>query len=887
MFSNREMLGRLTSRHLSEVDRDRILNDFAYELGWRPSDHLDIAEVRGFANAHLMVEHGLENTALITFISEPRAYSGLSLSERSALLNVSYNNLVDWHIHIDYKKVNVVYNRVDPPKVVHDESIREGSFDSLTLQAFEEIAGKRPNPNVPSLDSALIKTISDWKRRLAVSLDPETLDQSVSALFNSIILARAAEDYQNRRLRNQETDARHEEALLKAWNEADSDDNIGRIIGDTLESVIGEPPPETLYTEEALSSFDDLDYDAGLSIINDFYRNRYAPIYKYDFSIISKHALSRIYEHYVSELDYEARQQTSLFPEAPQERKKRSQGSYYSPQYVANFFAKFLKERVPPKTFRNLKSIDPACGSGIFLRSLLEMQSDPTQPGVTTQRIDTIFEAVNGVDIDKNASHATRLSLSLLYLVLTGRLPQDLNVENAEALVYFAERPELQETYDVVVTNPPYIKTSDLSRAARRQVSEFLGPLARGRIDMYMAFLKLGVDLLRPGGYGMFVLPAPFLTTRSASKLREYLQEKCWIHLVADLSPIQVFQNAGIYVILLVFQKKPEYSTPPPSAIILKCQEFAGHALQDVVEGRVDVDGDYYSIFEAQQEQFENDEWLILPPGEANLEEKFKRLPKLGDFMEVRQGFNSGNDDVFVVFKEQIPKEEADIFVPVLPDQQMEEYRTPASTDEYLFYPYLNGERLSAQDLQERFPETWKYLLSRKEELEERRSVMRGTVKWWRPERPRPPKNMMRPKIVSPHLVLVPKFSIDVDGEYAIGRSPLIFPKELPSAPGGEDDFLLFFLAVLNSSPCYWWIENHSSVYQNSYILLERNVLKDAPVPDPTALPAPDRKKLLQLVEERLAADGRAAIQFEEEIDKLAASMYALNSKEKEIVGVT
>ena len=71
---------------------------------------------------------------------------------------------------------------------------------------------------------------------------------------------------------------------------------------------------------------------------------------------------------------------------------------------------------MPPIAFKRLKTLEPAVGSGIFLRTLLEMQCDPLQERVTTDLIETAFSNVLGIDIDPNAVQAALLSLSLLHL---------------------------------------------------------------------------------------------------------------------------------------------------------------------------------------------------------------------------------------------------------------------------------------------------------------------------------------------------------------------------------------------------------------------------------------------------------------------------------------
>ena len=59
MMDHYSLVQRLTGP-LPMMDQSRRLNDFAFELGWRPSDRLDIPASNDFATAHLIVEHGLE-----------------------------------------------------------------------------------------------------------------------------------------------------------------------------------------------------------------------------------------------------------------------------------------------------------------------------------------------------------------------------------------------------------------------------------------------------------------------------------------------------------------------------------------------------------------------------------------------------------------------------------------------------------------------------------------------------------------------------------------------------------------------------------------------------------------------------------------------------------
>src|SRR6266852_9892915 len=87
---------------------------------------------------------------------------------------------------------------------------------------------------------------------------------------------------------------------------------------------------------------------------------------------------------------------------------------------------------------------------------------------------------------------------------------------------------------------------------------------------------------------------------------------------------------------------------------------------------------------------------------------------------------------------------------------------------------FRGDEPLDDKDLQEEYPGTWQYLLSHKKELVSRKSVKAGTNPWWRPIRTRQPRHLLRPKIVTPHLVISPRFALDLHGRYAVSHGPYV-----------------------------------------------------------------------------------------------------------------
>lgn len=868
----------LTSKVPTIQDKSILLNKFAYEFGWTPSYNLAPSEEKKFVNTHLVVEHGLENSAIISFLNTP--YLSLSSEEKKLLLNISYNNMVDWHIHVESDKVFYIYNRQNlNNNIIEEFSYGRDKYEKLRSDAFEKIIGTKVSPNLPPLDDALISTISNWKRLISAELNNEVSNESLSTLFNSIMFVRAIEDY-SKRFYN---DYSKTKTLLKAWKKEvpQSNENwVSKIFLTCLKKFGKTDIPEYLINFDELKIFNKLNKQIFSYLLFDFYDNKQASFYQYDFSIMSQHALSRIYEKYIAILKIEDTDQFSLFPRPPKEEVNKAYGAVYTPQYVARFFARFLKENLAPSQFKNLKTIDPAIGSGIFLRSLLELQCDPRQDGINHDLIKENFQNLSGVDVDENACKASQLSLALLQLILTGEFPKKLDIKCLEAISYFDSAESLKNSYDIVIANPPYISFSDQSKEIRDRIKKLMGSLAKGRTDTYLAFMKIGLDLLKPGGFGLFVVPHSFLLSSSASRMRDELSKSTVIKCVADLSAIPVFGDTGIYVSLIIFQKRREENDTNEKAIVIKCKEMVGRALNDAIQ-RDFKENDFYSVFEVGQDLFRSKEWNILPKSENDILIRLNTFPTLDKFLEVRQGFVTGNDKAFIVNSEDIPEGEESIFVPYLHDREMERYAVPSATKRSVFFPIIDGVKLTEEEIIENFPKTWEILSEHKNYNLSKKAFQNS--EWWKPLRNRQPEHLLINKIVTPHLTIAPKFGLDLDGKYAVSRTPFIIPKNNDL---NSTEMLMFFSAVLNSSTCYWYISNHSHVYKRGYTMLEVKTLSKTRVPDPAKVPPSIMRKILNLVNDRLRVSGYDAILIERQLDELIADLYLLNSNDKKVLGI-
>ena len=874
MVTTNQLIDRLFDEATPPMQRPNLIREFARQLHWTPSfeDHLEVG-VPGIGD-HLFVEHGVESAAVLSFLRRPYKYSDISDSGLVQILGVSYNHLVDWHVIVSSEGPYYLNNRTKPFLFLPPaEGIK--TREALSSEYFDQVTSRRVSRHYLSCEDALVGTISRWKRILHGELGKKVTNRHISTLFNAIILIRCCEDFQNigtseyfSRLREVFFGIQPPTKTVDIPNLLQKQMNRIGLIGKSVAGI----------NWELLGVFEKVDFRLTENLISDFYKSDASP-FEYNFALMSKHALSRIYEKYVSIMEYEEdiHRQATFFAPLPDEKIDRKSGVVFTPQFVASFFAKYIYDNTAPKVLRDLKVIDPACGSGIFLRTFLELRSHPLDPITSVKSVKKAFSDTLAIDKDANACDATKLSLSLLHLVTTGFFPTKLNVRNDDA-VSLALRGELRtKSFDLVMANPPYIPSGRLTKREYKIYKEYLGGDVVGRLDSYLAFIKLCLEIVKKDGFVCLVLPHAFLMADNAKKLRQRIAAEFNVRVLVDLSRIPVFGKLGVYSILLILQKKSVDAKIWPPAQIVQCKGLVGRALEACLEGRT-VTTSQYSVFGLDQEEFQFSEWYILPPAETRIRQKIRRFKPLTEYLTVRQGPVTGSDKIFVRPSEFVKQKERDLYLNFLPDKDIGSYRIPRRFKNLMLYPYVNHTLIDEETLSGEFPETWKYLKSHRRKLEDRYAVNEGRIPWWRPETPRVPKNLLRPKIVCPHLMLTPRFAIDTKGDVAVSRSPFLVCNEQAE----ELTLLKFYCAVLNSTPAFWYLSRHAFKYGQGYNRLEVDVLRSIPVPDPTDLPPLIFRRIVDLVDKCLKRGPDP--ETEGELNKIICGIYGV--LEDEIISI-
>ena len=205
-------------------------------------------------------------------------------------------------------------------------------------------------------------------------------------------------------------------------------------------------------------------------------------------------------------------------------------GAVYTPDVLANWVATELIGRLPQN--RPLLVIDPACGDGALLKSVLKTEG---QPAIT----------VAGIDIDADA---IRKAKSILPTGTILRLADALHPGKEGSNIESAWKKLINtDAISGVISNPPWGATLALSPVELRKAGYHL---AQGQFDSYELFVELCLRVVPDRTILVFIVPdSLFLPEHKA--LRTLLLEKTQLHLIARLGEgffEKVFRGTAVVV---------------------------------------------------------------------------------------------------------------------------------------------------------------------------------------------------------------------------------------------------------------------------------------------------------------------------------------------------
>jgi len=608
--------------------------DIALKIDGKPTVFI---EAKRFGLIPSRSERGVQTT-----LSGQKIYADWTAEERQVLNYAGMSVGVKWAILTNFEKLRL-FNARTGVTVLDIESVGQypERLDDLALLSKRNVSTGNIDKlesrmELPDIDLDFLNLLNDLRLKLArnvykncPSLELDRIKHVVQRLLDRLIVIRYAED---RWILDDPDQLR---TTYESWLKTRTYQKLGLTgllkgifagFRELHDSAIFETDVET---DEIL---DKIDSEVLGEVI--------LRLYDQNFRKFTSDILGNTYENYLGHELYVDR--SSLAGESLQLRQNRqlrkSGGIYYTRPYIVNYimektlgvklsklwaeveslFKKGQYEQARRKfeEIRNIKVLDPACGSGSFLIKAFQMiktyyekynesvkeanamiaeqvmdlrrsgknkeawASQIQIPALSDYEKDILYNNIYGVDLDPQAAEIASVNLVLQALHKGERLPlilernirignsllspDDANLaeyfDNADKELPFQwtkEFPDVFEQggFDVVIGNPPH--GAALTKT-ERQFFAANYKIARGYRNTASLFIERGATLLKEGGYLGFVIPKSLTYSEKWSAAREFLKDDLSLLEVADVSKAFPKVLLEQVVVIAAKSKKPQ-----------------------------------------------------------------------------------------------------------------------------------------------------------------------------------------------------------------------------------------------------------------------------------------------------------------------------------------
>jgi len=424
------------------------------------------------------------------------------------------------------------------------------------------------------------------------------------------------------------------------------------------------------------------------------------------------------------------------------------------------------------------------------------------------------------------------------------------------------------EGFDSIIANPPYVKVQELDHKLIDWYKENK-KVAHKRIDISILFFELSQSLLKNDGVGSFISSNQFLVTEYGRKLREFLLNDFALVSMIDYGDLPIFEDALTYVSIFNLSKR-------------KPSDFDYYKVDNIEDAKKLA---FKNKIRIDITKLSTDNWVLSSNDSKDVLQKISKQMPLSKIGKCSYGIVSGADNIFIVNESIIESEnlEKGSLLPLIRANNCKRYDY-ANYDLQIIYPFKYEDEatvlLSEEEFKSKYPNTFKYLLSKKKSLEERkdsRKTFEDSNKWYSLTRFGQLENFQKTKIVFPGEQKVPKFSIDNNQSGYSGAR--VFGITLTD----KKINLKYLLAILNSKVIAFVIHSTFPVKAGGYYSSSSTFVDKLPI---IQLSADKQKPLIELVDKILEAKqkGSDTSILEAQVDEAVYNLYELTKEEQLII---
>lgn len=375
-------------------------------------------------------------------------------------------------------------------------------------------------------------------------------------------------------------------------------------------------------------------------------------------------------------------------------------GQFATPSPLAFDILSYAKTIIPPH--EKIRFLDPAIGTGAFYSALLNVFSNKRIEQAVGFEIDPHY-GKRAAQLWKN----TGLSLKLSDFTTAEPSPR----------------------HNLIICNPPYVRHHHLENGNKirlqMRTQQTSGMRISGLAGLYCHFLGLSQGWMEENAVAGWLIPSEFMDVNYGLAIKRYLLDRVTLLHIHRFDPNDAqFADALVSSAVVWFR-----NAPPPK----------NHAVQFTFGGTL-LNPKLSRTISAQALAHEP-KWTRFPVADTRTQ---TGVPTLSEFFKIKRGLATGNNEFFILTKEEIKARQLpiELFTPILPSPR---YLTEneISADRHGNPKidrarYLLDTKLPEDEIKRRFRTLYDYLEQGKKANIDKRYLCQHRPLWYAQEN-RPP----------------------------------------------------------------------------------------------------------------------------------------------------
>ncbi|MFA4831054.1 MAG: transcriptional repressor LexA [Patescibacteria group bacterium] len=255
---------------------------------------------------------------------------------------------------------------------------------------------------------------------------------------------------------------------------------------------------------------------------------------------------------------------------------RKEDGQYYTPKKVVKYILDNIKINLAEN--KDLKILDPACGSGQFLLEaydiLYNQYKEIGEKNETEIHANIIKDHLIGFDIDKIAINLTKLNL---FLKSSGTYIGKFNILTADTLkrdsnlLESNQLDKYKNSIDYLVGNPPW--GANLDEKQKKYYKNHY-EIGKNGLNTFTLFIERAFDFLKENGKLGYLIPEAYLKIKVHQLSRLQILDRAKIQLLGISGDI--FQKVYAPCLVMIFQQEKDKATREKNEISIENGVFNG-----------------------------------------------------------------------------------------------------------------------------------------------------------------------------------------------------------------------------------------------------------------------------------------------------------------------